>query len=117
MRRLRTIAVTSTIALALTALAAVPASAVTSEAGEVTGEQEFVVLFAEGTSKADAAAAVTAAGGTIVSENTDVGVATVRTTDADFVADAAAQGVIEGTAQNRVVADVPEARSASGDAR
>ena len=117
MRRLRTIAVTSTIALALTALAAVPASAVTSEAGEVTGEQEFVVLFAEGTSKADAAAAVTAAGGTIVSENTDVGVATVRTTDADFVADAAAQEVIEGTAQNRVVADVPEARSASGDAK
>ncbi|GAA1830057.1 S8 family peptidase [Agromyces salentinus] len=108
MRRFRTIAATSAFALALTALAAAPASAFTTETGEATGEQEYVVLFAEGTSSADARAAVEAAGGTVVSENTDVGVATVRTTDAGFAEAALAEGAIEGTAQNRVIADVPD---------
>jgi subtilisin family serine protease len=114
MRRSRSIAVTSAFVLALTAMAAVPANALQAEAGDTNTEQEFVVLFAEGTSADAAAAAVTAAGGTIVSQNTDVGVATVRTTDADFAAAAADQGAIEGTAQNRVIADVPAARSAAG---
>ncbi|MFF2371599.1 S8 family serine peptidase [Agromyces sp. NPDC058110] len=108
MRRFRTIAVTSAFALALTALAAAPASAFTTAVGDESGEQEFVVLFTAGTSSAAAKAAVTAAGGTIVSENTDVGVATVRTTDSDFEAQALAQGAIEGTAQNRVIADAPD---------
>ncbi|GAA1511237.1 S8 family peptidase [Agromyces terreus] len=108
MRRFRTIAATSAIALGLTALAAAPASAFTADVSQDVGEQEYVVLFATGTSSAAAGAAVTAAGGTIVTQNTDVGVATVRTTDADFAAEALAQGAIEGTAQNRVIADVPD---------
>ncbi|KQM81247.1 S8 family serine peptidase [Agromyces sp. Leaf222] len=114
MRRYRTIAATSVFVLGLTALAAAPASAFTTDAGQATGEQEYVVLFTAGTSSAAAQAAVTAAGGTIVSQNTDVGVATVRTTDADFAADALAQGAIEGTAQNRIIADVPD-DAVSGD--
>ncbi|ANJ28125.1 S8 family peptidase [Agromyces aureus] len=108
MRRFRTIAATSAFALALTALAAAPASAFTTGTSGESGEQEYVVLFTAGTSSAAAKAAVTAAGGTIVSENTDVGVATVRTTDAGFEAQALAQGAIEGTAQNRIIADVPD---------
>ena len=116
MRKFRTIAATSALALAMTALAATSAGATTSTAGEVTGEQEYVVLFAEGTPSEAAHAAVAAAGGTIVSENTDVGVATVVTTAADFSEVAAEQGVIEGTAQNRVIADVPAAR-AGGEAK
>ncbi|WP_235511241.1 S8 family serine peptidase [Agromyces sp. Root81] len=101
----------------MTALAATSAGAATSTGGEVTGEQEYVVLFAEGTPSEAAHAAVAAAGGTIVSENTDVGVATVVTTASDFSEVAAGQGVIEGTAQNRVIADVPAARTAAGDAK
>jgi subtilisin family serine protease len=87
----------------------------TTPATEV-GEQEYVVLFDANTPADAARAAVAAAGGTIVTENTDVGVATVVTENADFVADAASQSVIEGTAQNRVIGDVPENRDAQGDA-
>ncbi|WP_345801774.1 S8 family serine peptidase [Microbacterium sp. AZCO] len=101
------------IAIGITAFAGSPVSAAT---GDDTGEREFVVLFAEGTSAAAAQAAVQAAGGTIVSQNTDVGVATVSTTDAGFAAAAADQSVIEGTAQNRVIADVPDTHKATGEA-
>ncbi|WP_207670105.1 S8 family serine peptidase [Glaciibacter flavus] len=105
MKPMRTIAATSAFVLLVTAFAAGSASASTSAD---SGEREFVVLFAEGTSSAAAKAAVTAAGGTLVEENTDVGVATVKTTDAAFVQKAAAQSVIQGSAENRVVGAVPD---------
>ncbi|RXZ71732.1 S8 family serine peptidase [Agromyces albus] len=113
---LRSLAATSTLALALTALVASPAGAITSAEGEVAGEQQYVVLFAEGASAAATRAAVEAAGGTIVAENTEVGVATVVTTESDFASEAAAQAVIEGTALNRVFADVPESQKGAGAA-
>ncbi|MRG59265.1 S8 family serine peptidase [Agromyces sp. CFH 90414] len=114
MRRAGGMAAASAAALVLTTLVATPVSATT---GEETGEREFVVLFAEGTSEADAKAAVEAAGGTVVSQNTDVGVATVTTADAGFAEAAAQQGAIEGTAQNRVIADIPEGQKANGEAQ
>lgn len=116
MLRLKSIATTSALALALTALVAGPAGAASSTEGEVTGEQQYVVLFAEGASAEATRAAVAAAGGTIVAENAEVGVATVVTTEADFAAEAAAQPVIEGTALNRVIADVPKAQKGAGAA-
>ena len=116
MLRFKSIATTSALALALTAIVAGPAGAATSTGDEVSGEQQYVVLFAEGASTEATRAAVTAAGGTIVAENTEVGVATVVTTEADFAAEAAAQSVIEGTAQNRVIADVPNAQKGAGAA-
>ncbi|GAA1795084.1 S8 family peptidase [Agromyces lapidis] len=114
MLKMRSIAAASVFALALTALAAAPAGAVTGSGAD--DEREYVVLFAEGVSSADARAAVEAAGGTVVTENDAVGVATV-TAGADFAAAAAGQAAIEGTAQNRVIGDVPEARAANGEAR
>ncbi|UOE43040.1 S8 family serine peptidase [Agromyces larvae] len=114
MRRASTIAATCAAALVLTALATTPAGA---ETATEDGEREFVVLFAEGTSAEAQVAAVEAAGGTVVSQNTDVGVATVTTTEAGFADAAAEQRAIEGTAQNRVIADVPEGRKASGEAQ
>ena len=60
------------------------------------GEQEFVVVYTEGASLDAAHDAVAAAGGTIVTENTDVGVATVVTTNADFAAAADAQDALDG---------------------
>ena len=116
MPRLRSIAATSTLALALTALAAAPAGAISSSESGVTGEQQYVVLFAEGASADATRAAVAAAGGTIVAENAAVGVATVVTTESDFAAEAAAQPAIEGTALNRVIADVPDAAKGAGAA-
>ena len=74
MLKMRSIAAASVFALGLTALAAAPAGAVTG--AETSGDHEYVVLFAEGVSSADAIAAVEAAGGTVVAENEAVGVAT-----------------------------------------
>ncbi|WP_022894643.1 S8 family serine peptidase [Agromyces subbeticus] len=116
MLRFKSIATTSALALALTALVAGPAGAANSTGDEVSGEQQYVVLFAEGASTEATRAAVAAAGGTIIAENAEVGVATVVTTEADFAAEAAAQSVIEGTAQNRVIADVPNAQKGAGAA-
>ncbi|WP_205649370.1 S8 family serine peptidase [Agromyces sp. LHK192] len=113
MRRAAGMAGACAAALVVTTLAATPVSATTQDEA---GALEYVVLFTEGTSEADAAAAVEAAGGTVVSQNTDVGVATVTAPDAAFAEAAAAQGVIEGTAQNRIIADVPELRKANGEA-
>lgn len=116
MPRFRSLAATSTLALALTALVASPAGAITSSGSEVSGEQQYVVLFAEGASATEARAAVEAAGGTIVAENAEVGVATIVTTESDFAAEAAARPEIVGTALNRIFADVPETQKGAGAA-
>jgi subtilisin family serine protease len=92
------------------------AAAAPSATVEASAEQQYVVLYGAGASADAARAAIAAAGATIVSENTDVGVATVVTTNPDFAAAADAQPAIEGTARNRVVGDVPESRTASGTA-
>ena len=100
---------------AVVALVATPAivlqsSAAADDAGALqeTGEQQFVVVYTEGVSLDAAHAAVEAAGGTIVAENTDVGVATVVTTNGDFAAAADAQDALMGTAQNRVIGAAPD---------
>ncbi|HEY1105083.1 MAG TPA: S8 family serine peptidase [Agromyces sp.] len=113
MLKMRSIAAASALAIGFTALAASPAGAVGAGSG---GEHEYVVLFAEGTSSADARAAVEAAGGTVVSENDAVGVATVQAGDG-FTAAAADQAVIQGTAQNRIIGGVPGAGAAKGKAK
>jgi subtilisin family serine protease len=60
----------------------------------------YVVKYAAGASLAEARAAVRAVGGTIVRENGKVGVATVRSRNAGFVLDAAAQPALVGAARN-----------------
>ena len=81
-----------------------------------SSEQQFVVLYAEGASVDEAHAAIAAAGGVIISENTDVGVATVETSNGDFTALATAQPSIAGTAENRIIGQVPETVKATGGA-
>lgn len=93
------------VVTATTALA-VPASAVPNQASGQASE--YVVLYKDGVSLTDARAAVKAAGGTIVRENTDVGVATVRSTDGGFAAQARQQGALDGAAQNRVIGRAPK---------
>ncbi|HEX4982842.1 MAG TPA: S8 family serine peptidase, partial [Ilumatobacteraceae bacterium] len=84
------------------------AAAEQADSAQESGEQEFVVVYTEGVSLDAAHAAVAAAGGTIVSENTDVGVATVVTTNGDFAAAAGAEDALMGTAQNRVIGAAPD---------
>src|SRR3954462_7916750 len=84
------------------------ASGAGAAAGQGSAEQEVVVLYADGVSAHAAHDAVAAAGGTIVKENAEVGVATVRSSRRDFIADAAAAPAIEGAAHNRVIGSVPD---------
>jgi lantibiotic leader peptide-processing serine protease len=88
-------------ALPLAALAAVLAvtmpGAVGSGGAQATAK-EFVVVYESGVSAAQARAAVEAAGGEIVRENAQLGVATVTTTNEDFLAEVADQSALVGAA-------------------
>jgi subtilisin family serine protease len=73
---------------------------------------EYVVVYEQGAAAAQARAAVEAAGGTVVSENKAIGVATVRSSDADFAANAARQATLEGAAANEAIGVAPRERDA-----
>ncbi len=86
--------------------------------GKAAGSQKYVVVYAKGASAQAAHAAIKAAGGKIVKENRAVGVATVRSANASFVADAAATAAIEGAAHNQVIGSAPDrAVGAAGEAQ
>ena len=103
--------------LALTALAvlvtALPGSAIPAAKAKQQSSQ-YVVLYKVGASKAAAHAAIRAAGGTIVRENTRVGLATVRSSNARFVTAVMGKAAIEGAARNRRIGLVPRAFRKSG---
>ena len=71
----------------------------------------------QGASSDAAHAAIKAAGGTVRSENTEVGVATVTTTNSNFAAQATAARAIDGVAQNRVIGRAPADAIASGEVK
>ncbi|MET0145021.1 MAG: S8 family serine peptidase [Ilumatobacteraceae bacterium] len=107
----------ASVALAVTGVAVGAAGVGASEdPPPAAPAQEFVVLYAAGVDPAAARAAVEAAGGTIVNENAAVGVATVTASNADFQAAAAAQPALDGTAENRIIGEVPPDAVPSGDA-
>ena len=66
-----------------------------------------MVAYADGASAAAARAAVKAAGGKIVKENTRVGVATVKSANPAFIADAGRQSALVGAARNRPIGQAP----------
>jgi subtilisin family serine protease len=68
---------------------------------------EYVVAYADGASAAAAHAAIKAAGGTIVKENTRVGMATVKSSNAAFIAAAGNQSALAGAARNQPIGKVP----------
>jgi subtilisin family serine protease len=70
-------------------------------------QRTFVVLYERGASADSARAAIEHAGGTVVRVNRDVGVATVRSTNADFVVDVSRSGAVAGAARNRPVGEAP----------
>ncbi|MBX6342228.1 MAG: S8 family serine peptidase, partial [Thermomicrobiaceae bacterium] len=72
---------------------------------------EYVVVYADGVSLQAARAAVTALGATIVKENVAVGVATVKTSNPNFLRAVGSQRALAGAARNRIIGYVPpEAR-------
>jgi hypothetical protein len=87
--------------LALLAFSQVAAAGATS--------RRYVVVFERGASAHDAAKAIHAAGGKILSINHDVGVASVSSSDARFVAKAAKQKALFGAARERAIGRAPGA--------
>jgi subtilisin family serine protease len=79
-------------------LAAVPASA--GSDGKVT---EYVVLYEDGASAAEARAAIESLDGTIVDEISQIGLAKVRTSNASFEADVLAEDALAGAATNQII--------------
>jgi subtilisin family serine protease len=65
--------------------------------------KEYVVLYRDGASLAEAHAAIKKLGGTIIDELSSIGVAKVRSTDADFITHVMGQSALAGAARNRVV--------------
>jgi subtilisin family serine protease len=89
--------------LAAAAFAAVQASSTGATS------HEYVVLYEHGVSAAQGQSAVEQAGGKVVSVNKEIGVATVRSSNADFVADATAEHALVGAAQNKPIGHTPKA--------
>ncbi len=71
--------------------------------------REYVVLYEHGVTAAQGQNAVQDAGGKVVSVNKAIGVATVRSSNGDFVADATAEHALVGAAQNKPIGHTPKA--------
>jgi subtilisin family serine protease len=79
-------------------LAAVPASA--GSDGKVA---EYVVLYEDGASAAEARAAIESLDGTIVDEISQIGLAKVRTSNASFETDVLGEEALAGAAPNQII--------------
>jgi lantibiotic leader peptide-processing serine protease len=95
------LAVLVAAALALPANAGLSGQAPSAAQGQSSGalqsaNGEYVVAYADGASKAAAHAAIKAAGGTVMKENTQVGVATVKSSNPSFIAAAGRQSALSG---------------------
>jgi subtilisin family serine protease len=86
------------------------AQAIGAWASQDGTEQEFVVVYERGASLEAARAAILAAGGEIVKENDRVGIATIRTTNPDFIAMAEQQAALFGVARNAKIGQAPDDR-------
>jgi subtilisin family serine protease len=106
--------------LALPASAGPSGQARTGAAAQPSGQLqsangEYVVAYADAASAASARAAIKAAGGTVVKENTQVGVATVKSSNPSFIAAAGRQSALVGAARNRPIGKLPSGAAPKDD--
>ncbi|MEA2363210.1 MAG: hypothetical protein QOD71_2355 [Thermoleophilaceae bacterium] len=73
-------------------------------------QHTYVVLYERGASADSARSAISEADGRVVEENSKVGVATVRSANADFVAEVSRSGAVAGAARNRPIGEAPADR-------
>ncbi|MEV7966210.1 S8 family serine peptidase [Sphaerisporangium sp. NPDC088356] len=110
---MKRVIVVSAAAVVIAATAALPA-----QAGRTTAEPaattQYVVLYKEGATAANAQKAIEAAGGTVVKVNTAVGLATVTTTNAGFISAIKDNAAIDGVAHDRVIGSAPKAARTLG---
>jgi subtilisin family serine protease len=86
------------------------AGAVLAVGASAAMADDYVVVYQQGASTAAAHQAIRDAGGTIVTENTDVGVATVSSSDPAFVQKADRESALFGASSNRPIGQVPRER-------
>ena len=122
MRKVLLVALAALVAatLALPASAGPSGQAGTGAAAQPSGQLqsangEYVVAYADGASAASARAAIKAAGGTVVKENTQVGVATVKSSNPSFIAAAGRQSALVGAARNRPIGKLPSGAAPKAD--
>lgn len=94
----------------------VPATSAAPRQGTET-QSTYVVVYAQDVSIDAARAAVAAAGGTIVKENTSVGVATVRTSNPNFIAAVSQQPALFGASRNISIGFAPQSARRQADRR
>jgi lantibiotic leader peptide-processing serine protease len=94
----------------ITGLLAAAAFGVIQSSSAGSEPQDYVVLYERGASAAQGREAVEDAGGRIISVNTKVGVATVRSSNKDFTADAARERALVGAAPNQPIGHAPKVR-------
>jgi lantibiotic leader peptide-processing serine protease len=111
MRKLLLVALATTVGLTLavpfTAGARVQAPSGAAAAQPASAAGEYVVLYRDLASAKAAKAAITAAGGQVVRENTRIGTATVRSSNANFITAVAGKAGVAGAARNRVIGAAP----------
>lgn len=94
-------------AAAVAAAGTVGGVAATGSSAQGENARTYVVLFDAGADVDQATQSIQAAGGTVEKVNTAIGLATVRSTDADFASQAAAKPGIQGAAAERAIGQVP----------
>src|SRR5688500_12788921 len=104
---------TALLALAGALMLLVPLTA--GAAKQPSAKHTYVVLYEQGAPAAKARAAIKRAGGQIVKENRKVGVATVRSANARFVAAVARSSAVYGAARNRSIGYAPASRARARD--
>jgi hypothetical protein len=97
------------------ALATASVTAADGAGSSHAGQRTYVVLYDQGADPATARAAIAAAGGTVVSENTDIGVATVRAGRTGFVRAVRARRGVRGAARQRSIGRAPALRRKHDD--
>ncbi|MEU7938966.1 S8 family serine peptidase [Microbispora bryophytorum] len=113
MKRLTVVAATAAM---VAATLATPAQAEPAAAGSAA-PAEYVVLYREGAAAADAQKAIEAAGGSVIKVNTEVGLATVSTTNAGFAGALQSSAAVEAVARNQSIGSAPDDAKASAAAR
>ena len=89
-------------------LMAAAAFGIAQSAGAGGDAREYVVLYERGVSAEQGKAAIEDAGGRLIRQNAQVGLATVRSDQADFAEEVAEEEAIVGAAPNKPVGEVPE---------
>jgi subtilisin family serine protease len=96
-----------TLAVPFTAGARSQSPANSAATQQATGATEYVVLYTSRASAKAAKATIKAAGGKVVRENTKLGLATVRSSNANFITAVAGKAGVAGAARNRVIGQAP----------